>query len=153
MPDMTQQDDAAGDETEIRELITRWSAAVRDESLAGIRADHDLDILMFDVPPPFLSRGLDAYMATWQTFFSWQAKPVEFDLRNVEITAGTEVAFATAIGRCGDLSSGKKVELEFRLTMGFRKHDGRWRVVHEHHSIPATDAPASLQVAVKSEPK
>jgi len=153
MPAMKQRDHAASDESEIRELIARWSRAVRDENLAGIRADHDPDILMFDVPPPFLSRGLDPYMATWQTFFSWQAKPVEFDLRDVEVTAGKDVAFATAVGRCGDLSSGKRVELEFRLTMGFRKHDGRWCVVHEHHSIPATDAPASLQVVVKSEPE
>ena len=127
----------ATNEAEIRDLITRWSQAVRDENLAGIRADHDTGILMFDVPPPFLSRGLEAYMATWQTFFAWQAKPVEFVFRDVEITAGNDVAFATAIGRCGDLSSGEKVELEFRLTLGLRKLDGRWRILHEHHSIPA----------------
>src|SRR5580704_12366988 len=108
----------ATNEAEIRDLITRWSQAVQNEDLAGIRADHDTDILMFDVPPPFLSRGLEAYMATWQTFFAWQAKPVEFVFRDVEITAGNDVAFATAIGRCGDLSSGDKVELEFRLTLG-----------------------------------
>jgi ketosteroid isomerase-like protein len=29
------------------------------------------------------------------------------------------------------------VEANFRLTMGFRKVDGRWRIVHEHHSFPA----------------
>jgi ketosteroid isomerase-like protein len=128
----------ANDEAEIRDLITRWSQAVCDENLAEIRADHDADILMFDVPPPFLSRGLDAYMATWQTFFACQAKPVAFTFRDVEITAGKEVAFATAIGHCADLSSGEKVQLDFRLTMGFRKLDGRWRIMHEHHSIPAT---------------
>jgi uncharacterized protein (TIGR02246 family) len=140
MTDTTQQSRATSDEAELRELIARWSKAVRDENLDGIRADHDPDILMFDVPPPFSSRGLDAYMATWQTFFAWQAKPVEFDFHDVAITAGNDVAFATAIGRCGDLSSGKKVQLEFRLTMGFRKHAGRWRIVHEHHSLPAADA-------------
>ena len=128
----------ANDEVEIRDLITRWSQAVCDETLAAIRADHDTDILMFDVPPPFLSRGLDAYMATWQTFFACQAKPVQFTFRDVEITAGKEVAFATAIGHCADLSSGEKVQLDFRLTMGLRKLDGRWRIMHEHHSIPAT---------------
>ena len=137
---MKERHDAASDEAELRELIARWSKAVRDENLDGIRADHDPDILMFDVPPPFLSRGLDAYMATWPTFFAWQAKPVEFRFHDVHITAGTDVAFATAIGQCGDTSSGKKVDLAFRLTMGFRKVDGRWRIVHEHHSIPATDA-------------
>ena len=52
------------DEVELRGLIARWSKAVRDEDLAGIRADHDPAILMFDVPPPFLSRGIDAYMKT-----------------------------------------------------------------------------------------
>ena len=126
------------DEVELRELIERWSKAVRDQDLAGVRANHDADILMFDVPLPFLSRGLDAYMATWDTFFEWQAKPVQFDFHDIAITAGNDVAFATAIGRCCDLTSGEKVDLEFRLTMGFRKYDGRWRIVHEHHSIPAT---------------
>ena len=125
------------DETELRALIARWSKAVRDENLDGIRADHDPEILMFDVPPPFLSRGLDAYMATWETFFQWQAKPVQFEFRDIAITAGADVAFATAIGQCCDLSSGEPVNLEFRLTMGFRKVDGKWRIVHEHHSLPA----------------
>lgn len=130
---------ASSDETELRELIARWSKAVRDEDLAGIRADHDPDMLMFDVPPPLQSRGLDEYMATWTPFFRCQAKPVEFDFREVAITAGSDVAFATAIGTCGDTSSGQRVDLNFRLTMGFRKQDGRWRIMHEHHSIPATD--------------
>jgi uncharacterized protein (TIGR02246 family) len=122
---------------EIQELISQWAKAVRDENLDGIRAAHDPDMLMFDVPPPFLSRGLDAYMATWDTFFAWQAKPVQFELRDVAITAGNDVAFATAIGRCCDLTSGIATPLDFRLTMGFRRQDGKWRIVHEHHSLPS----------------
>ncbi len=139
MADTTQPTQATTEEAELRALIARWSKAVRDQDFAGIRAGHDPDILMFDVPPPFSSRGLDAYMATWDTFFACQAKPVQFDFRDIAITAGNDVAFATATGRCCDLSSGEKVDLEFRLTMGFRKHDGRWLITHEHHSIPATD--------------
>jgi ketosteroid isomerase-like protein len=127
------------DEAELREIIAQWSKAVRNQDLAGIRAYHDANILMFDVPPPFLSRGLDAYMETWNLFFACTAKPVEFDFHNVEITSGEDVAFATAIGRCRDSSNGVPSQLEFRLTMGFRKHDGQWRIVHEHHSVPATD--------------
>jgi ketosteroid isomerase-like protein len=45
----------------------------------------------------------------------------------------------TAIGHRGDLSTGKKVQFEFRLTMGFRKHAGHWRISREHHSLPAAD--------------
>jgi ketosteroid isomerase-like protein len=137
MAEETQASATVTDEAELRTVIVQWLKAIRNEDRAGIRANHDPDILMFDVPPPFSSRGLDAYMATWDTFFVWQAKPVQFDLHDLVITAGEDVAFATAIGHCCDLSSGEKVDLRFRLTMGFRKHDRRWWIVHEHHSLPA----------------
>jgi uncharacterized protein (TIGR02246 family) len=128
------------DEAQIQMLIDRWAKAVREENRAAIRADHDSEILMFDVPPPFLSRGLDAYMATWETFFSSNEKPVSFDFHDVKITCGQDVAFATAIGKCVNTdASGKREPLEFRLTMGLCKIDGKWRVMHEHHSLPATE--------------
>jgi ketosteroid isomerase-like protein len=132
------QESSSRDETDIQTLIENWARAVREENRAGIRADHDSEMLMFDVPPPFLSRGLDAYMATWETFLSWSEKPVAFDFHDVTITGGEDVAFATAIGRCAGVDlNGEREELEFRLTMCLRKFDGRWRVVHEHHSLPA----------------
>jgi uncharacterized protein (TIGR02246 family) len=126
------------DEQEIRGLIERLAKAVRAEDRAAIRADHDSDILMFDVPPPFLSRGLDAYMATWETFFSAAEKPVAFSFHHVEVSCGEDVGFATAVGRCVNIDgNGQREPLEFRLTMGLRKIGGRWRVLHEHHSLPA----------------
>ena len=65
-------------------------------------------------------------------------KPVAFDFHDVKITSGKDVAFATATGRCVDIDpKDKREELEFRLTMCLRKIDGRWRVMHEHHSLPA----------------
>ena len=130
--------DSARDEMDIQALVQRWAKAVREQNLAGIRADHDSEILMFDVPPPLFSQGLDAYVATWERFLSWSEEPVAFDFHDVRVTAGNDVAFATAIGRCAGIDpNGKREELEFRLTMGFRKIDGSWRVMHEHHSLPA----------------
>ena len=126
------------DQLAISDLIERWSKGVRDQDRAAIRQDHDADILMFDVPPPFQSRGIDEYMATWDTFFSFAEKPVRFDFTNIEITAGAEVAFATAVGHCVTIGrDGRREPLDFRLTMGLRKIDGRWTVMHEHHSLPA----------------
>ena len=126
------------DEAEIHALIERWAKAVREEDRPAIRADHDPGILMFDVPPPFLSEGLDAYMATWETFFSSVEKPVAFAFHDVRVTCGQDVAFATAVGRCVATDShGKREPLEFRLTMGLRKIDNRWRIMHEHHSLPS----------------
>jgi uncharacterized protein (TIGR02246 family) len=124
----------------IRALIDRWSEAVCNEDLVTIRADHDANILMFDVPPPFLCRGIDAYMATWQLFFANVAKPVTFTFDDIEVTAGSDVAFATAKGKCVSIDrAGKREPLDFRLTMGLKKFDGKWRVMHEHHSLPALE--------------
>ena len=126
------------DEAVIRELIEDWAKAVRAKDFDRILAHHSAEVLMFDVPPPLLSQGLDAYMATWETFFSRAEKPVAFDFHDVKITAGTDVAFATAIGQCVDVGpNSKREELQFRLTMCFRKIGGRWRILHEHHSLPA----------------
>jgi uncharacterized protein (TIGR02246 family) len=138
MNETKSQSAISNDEAEVRSLIERWAGAVRDGNRAGIRADHDPDMLMFDVPPPFQSRGLDAYMATWETFFSSAEKPVAFAFHDVQVTCGRDVGFVTAVGRCVTIgTNGEREPLEFRLTMGLRKIDGKWRVTHEHHSLPA----------------
>ena len=77
-------------------------------------------------------------MASWEKFLSRSEQPVAFDFRDVEITAGKDVAFASAIGgRAGVGRNRKREELEFRLTACLRKNAGRWRVTQEHHSLPA----------------
>jgi uncharacterized protein (TIGR02246 family) len=122
----------------IRQLVERWAAAVRARDLAGILANHSSDMVMFDVPPPLVSIGIDAYGKTWDDFFSWSDNPAVFDIDDMNITAGTDVAFVTALMRCaGTEKNGDRIRLEFRLTMGLRKIEGAWTVVHEHHSIPA----------------
>jgi uncharacterized protein (TIGR02246 family) len=127
------------DEGAIRELVENWARAVRIKDLDGILANHSPDILMFDVPPPIQSKGIEAYRKTWDLFFSWSQDSRIFDIGEMNITAGNDVAFVTALMRCaGTEANGDKIELEFRLTIGLRKIDGQWIVMHEHHSIPAS---------------
>jgi ketosteroid isomerase-like protein len=126
------------DEARILALFHRWSRAVREQDFSAIRSNHDANILMFDVPPPFQSRGMDAYMATWETFYKYAEKPIAFDFTEIEVTCSLEVAFLTAIGHCVTTDAGGDREpLDFRLTMGLRKLAGEWCIVHEHHSVPA----------------
>lgn len=126
------------DEREIRDLLETWAAAVRRRDLAGILRNHSTDILMFDVPPPLQCRGIDAYRRTWDVFFSWSHDPVKFDISEMDVIAGADVAFAAATMRCaGREASGEDIELDFRLTVGLQKIGGQWIVTHEHHSIPA----------------
>ena len=36
----------------------------------------------------------------------------------------------------GTKTDGTQVDLWVRATVGYRKHEGRWTVVHEHVSVP-----------------
>ncbi|KJC59170.1 hypothetical protein UP10_20060 [Bradyrhizobium sp. LTSPM299] len=128
-----QPDHAA--ESQIRALVEAWADAVRRQDLSAILADHDPDIVMFDVPPPFQSRGLDEYKETWDLYFGCNRPSDAFDIEDISITAGNDVAFAVAVMRCGPPDS----EFQFRLTIGLRKIDGDWRITREHHSVPATE--------------
>ncbi len=128
----------SADETAIRALVEQWASAVRAKDLQGITANHSPEILMFDVPPPLRSVGIDAYRKTWELFFSWSDNPVVYDFDELDVTAGNDVAYVTALMRCaGTEVNGKRIKLGFRLTMGLRKIRGQWTVMHEHHSIPA----------------
>jgi uncharacterized protein (TIGR02246 family) len=137
---MSQQAGTAS--TEIKALIEAWADAVRRHDLPAILAHHDDDVVMFDVPPPLQSRGMDEYKETWDLFFRYHKPSQAFDIEELAITAGDTVAFAVAIMRCGSGTvSGPPASggFQFRLTIGLRKVDGAWRIQHEHHSVPATD--------------
>jgi ketosteroid isomerase-like protein len=91
---------------------------------------------MFDVPQPFLSKGLEAYEKTWDLFFACSSDPTAFDITTMAVTAGKEVAFIVATMRCADTAANSEhQELEFRLTVGLRKIDGRWTITHEHRLV------------------
>ena len=128
----------SGDQQQIQSLVEAWAHAVRRRDMAGVIANHSPDLVMFDVPPPFESVGLEAYRKTWNTFFAWSSGFAVFDIDDLNVTAGEDVAFAVARMRCsGRDHDGSRTDLRFRLTIGFRKIDGKWTILHEHHSIPA----------------
>jgi uncharacterized protein (TIGR02246 family) len=129
-------------DSQIKALIEAWADAVRRHDVAGILAHHDRDLVMFDVPPPLQSRGMDEYKKTWDLFFKYHKPSQAFDIEELTITAGADVAFAVAIMRCGSSTGSGPPEKDgflFRLTIGLRKAEGDWRIAHEHHSVPATD--------------
>jgi len=131
--------DRTKDEARIRGIVENWARAVRTKNIDGILANHSSDVLMFDVPPPLQSKGIEAYKKTWDLFFSWSHDPVVFDFTTMNITAGSDVAFVTALMRCtGTEANRERIELEFRLTIGLRKVGSQWLITHEHHSIPAS---------------
>lgn len=135
---MSTSNDRSKDEAEVRNLIENWAKAIRSENLDGVIANHSQEILMFDLASPSQLTGMEAYEKSWPQLFTWFKGSGSFDLSELNITTGNDVAFATALIHCsGTEANGEKAELEVRLTVGLRKIDGRWTVMHEHHSEPS----------------
>jgi uncharacterized protein (TIGR02246 family) len=135
---MAEKQSGSENEAAIRNLIESWAAAVRRKDLTAILQNHSPDLVMFDVPPPFQSRGIEAYKKSWDLFYSWTNEAIPFEIHEMDITAGGDVAFAVAAMGCAEPDAcGKPKSLDFRLTIGLRKIDGQWIITHEHHSVPA----------------
>jgi len=130
------------DEIQVKALLEAWADAVRRHDVPAILAHHEPDMVMFDLPPPLQCKGIAAYEQTWSLMFRYHKLGAAFDFQELAVTAGRDVAFAVAIMRCGPDSSSNPADKDgfpFRLTVGLRKVNGKWRIAHEHHSIPATD--------------
>jgi len=135
-------DSSHTEEIRIKALLDAWADAVRRHDVPAILAHHSADMVMFDVPPPLQSKGISAYAETWDLMFRYHKPGAAFDIEELTVTAGQDVAFAVAIMRCGPDSSSNPADRDgflFRLTVGLRKVEGEWRIAHEHHSVPATD--------------
>ncbi len=125
------------DEEQIRQIINNWAESVRSRDIKGILAHHDNNIVMYDVPMPFKSVGVEAYRQTWDKFFNG-TKPGVFDIIRLNVVAGEDVAFCYAEMKCSNKnSSGNFEDLYFRLTTGLKKINSQWTIVHEHHSVPS----------------
>ena len=128
--------DHANEASEVRQLIENWAKAVRERDLDAILAHHSPDFVMFDVTPPLQTVGLEDYRKTWDPFFA-NTKPGVFDIQELHVTAGENVAFCFAAMQCEDRVSGNYAPLDFRLTIGLEKVNGEWAIKHEHHSVPS----------------
>lgn len=137
---MDKRQSSSQDEVAIRNVVESWADAIRRRDFEGILQNHSSDIVMFDVPPPFQSKGIEAYKKTWDLFFSCSGDPIVFDITAMTITAGSDVAFVVATMHCTEPGpGGVRNRLDFRLTIGLCKIGNQWIITHEHHSVPAED--------------
>jgi ketosteroid isomerase-like protein len=128
---MTEQD-----EKQIRELMAIRAQAMtsRDaETLAGQCAPG---LLAFTLAPPLVHHGEDVEART--AWFATFDGPIEYEIRDLDVTVGGDVAYSHALNRLSTTPKGmpQPFELWFRSTLGFRKQDGEWRITHVHDSTP-----------------
>lgn len=124
------------DEAEIRQLIDRLVDAIRAMDLDGLRACFAADMVSFDVGPPLQHVGVEAKLNNWREAFAVLQPPLSYEICDLRITVGQDVAFAHGINRLSATFNGNRFGPWVRWTAGFRKIDGRWLIVHDQVSVP-----------------
>jgi ketosteroid isomerase-like protein len=81
-------------------------------------------------------KGKDAYRKHWEACLARCPGSMIVEIQDLRIAAGDNVAFSHHLTRCGAIESGEEKASWMRVTVGYRKVNGKWLVVHEHFSAP-----------------
>ncbi|MBW8881096.1 MAG: nuclear transport factor 2 family protein [Asticcacaulis sp.] len=128
---MSTPDDKLPDEAAIRALVDAFVKAIRARDIDAVMSVFAPEIVSFDLGPPLSHGGGEDFRQRWQTLFAAHTGPVDYDIRDLSITVGGDVAFSHSLNR-----TGAAPERWVRWTACYRRIDGWWRIVHEHVSVP-----------------
>lgn len=125
------------DETAIAGKITAIIGALRAKDLDALARVYAADVVSFDVEPPLQHVGLPAKLRNWERVFA-VFRDLDYEVRDLRITAGADVAFAHGFGRLsGTLPNGVATSgMWVRATFCLEKADGEWLIVHDQVSVP-----------------
>ncbi len=127
----------ANDEADIRRRIDRAVEAIRAMDLDAVMPIYAPDIVSFDIEPPLKHLAAQAKMKNWTKVFTMYQRPLGYELRDLAITAGDDVAFVHTLARLsGTMKTGRSVGYWVRWTTGWSKIEGEWRIVHDQISVP-----------------
>lgn len=127
----------AGQEAAIRLQIEKVIQGLRAKDLDALREPYAAEVVSFDVEPPLQHVGIEAKLANWARVFQ-VFETVDYELRDLTLTIGDEVAFGYAFGRLsGTMRNGVATTgMWVRVTYGLRRVDGVWRIAHDQVSVP-----------------
>ena len=127
----------ARDEADIRQQIDKLVEAIRAMDLEGAMSIYAADVVSFDVAPPLQHLGAEAKRKNWIDVFATYQCPLGYEIRDLTIALGDDVAFAHSLNRIsGTLKNGNRTDVWVRATTCYRKIDGNWLITHDHVSVP-----------------
>jgi uncharacterized protein (TIGR02246 family) len=122
------------DRAEIEALFQQLARAHADHDADAIVEVYAPDAVIFDLAPPLGRRGMNRdNVAAWLA--GWDG-PIQIDARDVSLTVDGDLACVSALTRMRGRIGGEDQDLWYRTTMCLRRLSGRWRIVHDHSSVP-----------------
>jgi ketosteroid isomerase-like protein len=124
--------------SDIRELLDDWSAAVRAKDIDGLMSLYAPEIVYYDVVPPLQVVGFDAVRRNFLRWFDGWKSGIGTEFRDLKVHASEDAGFLHKLHRTsGTLKDGHAVAYWVRVTACCRRSVDGWLITHEHVSLPA----------------
>ena len=142
------------DEARIRQLMAGQETAMRARDAEWLVSRFAPEAVKFDLAPPLRHTGPEVHDADrLRLWFSGFDGPIGYEIRDLSVTVGEDVAFCHGLHRLSATPNGSPegFDLWFRATACLRKIDGKWWIIHEHTSTPF-DMDGSFRASIDLEP-
>jgi ketosteroid isomerase-like protein len=129
----------SSDENQIRQMMADRAAAMRAGDADAVVAQYAPEIVSFDLAPPLQHVGAEVRDAAGlRAWFAGFQGPVDYEITQLAVTAGADVAYCHSLNRLTATPQGmpQPFTLWFRGTVCLRKRGGDWRITHQHNSTP-----------------
>jgi ketosteroid isomerase-like protein len=124
-------------EAEIRQWLSDFIRAFEARDTKGVMALYAPEVVAYDISPPLVYPGSDAYAKDYETFFAGTSGPLGLETRDVHIHVSGDLAIAHGLEHLTGMADGQPMDMWIRFTSVFRKLNGRWLDIHDHISAPA----------------
>jgi ketosteroid isomerase-like protein len=127
------------EEAQIRQLMAERESAMRARDAEKLVSCYIHGTVKFDLSPPLQHPGAEVVdVDRLRSWFAGFDGPIEYEIRDLTVTAGGSVAFAHSLNRLSTTPKGSphSFNLWFRATVCLCKREGAWRITHEHNSTP-----------------
>ncbi|MEG3930428.1 nuclear transport factor 2 family protein [Microcoleus sp. T2B6] len=124
-------------DSEVLAVLEEWAAATRQNRKDDILKNYVANLVIFDVLPSMNYESAESYRRSWEEWQPETQGEAIFNLENLTITAGSDIAFAHGFIRGGGtLLDGRAFQDLVRATFCLMKVNGSWVVQHQHVSKP-----------------
>lgn len=128
--------DTKEDEALLLAGIDAWSRAFEARDIDAMMARCHEDIVLFDIKPPGLLKGVTALREMWAQCLPYFPKEFKSERKDLTLHVSGDVAFMHCLHRLVSEDSFPGSEFWIRITVGYRKINGEWKAIHEHVSHP-----------------
>ncbi|MBE9167974.1 nuclear transport factor 2 family protein [Pleurocapsales cyanobacterium LEGE 06147] len=124
-------------ETQIQQLISEQQRAICAKDVDRIMSHYATEIIMFDVMPPFQTKGKAAIRKMWEDCLPCFPDSFVIETRDLKITVSDTLAVAHWLFRfTGMEPDHPAMQTWMRVTAVCQNNQGNWQILHEHISVP-----------------